>query len=101
MVVKFFFLVWVVMFLCVYVRVVLVFLVLFYYFGEVQRLVDFIYGLILGQLDFYNYYWGIDRFFLGNILDLIFLIQKGFFGVDDWVWQNFLLVEWLIFEFYQ
>lgn len=72
-----------------------------HYSGEAQKLADPTYGPIAGESDLYNYYWGTDRPFPGNISDPIFPTRDGPPGVDDWVWQNLLSAEWLIFEFYQ
>ncbi|KAK3991106.1 hypothetical protein QBC44DRAFT_349492 [Cladorrhinum sp. PSN332] len=71
------------------------------YNGEAQKLADPTYGAIPGESDLYNYYWGTDRPFPGNITDPIFPTRHGPPGVDDWTWQNLLSAEWLIFEFYQ
>ncbi|KAK4163349.1 hypothetical protein QBC43DRAFT_355095 [Cladorrhinum sp. PSN259] len=71
------------------------------YNGEAQKLADPTYGPIPGESDLYNYYWGTDRPFPGNISDPIFPTRHGPPGPDDWTWQNLLSAEWLIFEFYQ
>ncbi|KAK5652885.1 hypothetical protein OQA88_9551 [Cercophora sp. LCS_1] len=71
------------------------------YSMESQRLADPTYGPIPGESDIYNYYWGTDRPFPGNITDPIFPTKNGPPGVDDWTWQNLLSAEWIIFEFYQ
>lgn len=92
---------WAVTLFCDHVRAAPASLVPPHYSGEAQRLADPTYGPIPGQSDLYNYYWGTDRPFPGNISDPIFPTQKGPPGVDDWVWQNLLSAEWLIFEFYQ
>ncbi|KAK0641945.1 ferritin-like domain-containing protein [Cercophora newfieldiana] len=71
------------------------------YPAESQWLADPTYGPIPGESDIYNYYWGTDRPFPGNITAPIFPTQDGPPGVDDWTWQNLLSAEWIIFEFYQ
>ncbi|KAK4445996.1 ferritin-like domain-containing protein [Podospora aff. communis PSN243] len=68
---------------------------------ESQYLADPTYGPIPGESDIYNYYWGTDRPFPGNITAPIFPTARGPPGVDDWTWQNLLSAEWIIFEFYQ
>ncbi|KAK3290510.1 ferritin-like domain-containing protein [Chaetomium fimeti] len=72
-----------------------------HYSGEAQKLADPNYGPIPGQSDHYSSYWGIERPFPGNITDPVFPTQDGPPGEDDFVWQNLLAAEWIIFEFYQ
>jgi hypothetical protein len=71
------------------------------YSGEAQKLADPNYGARPGQSDHYSSYWGEDRPFPGNITDPIFPTKEGPPGEDDYVWQNLLAAEWVIFEFYQ
>ncbi|KAK0715958.1 ferritin-like domain-containing protein [Lasiosphaeris hirsuta] len=68
---------------------------------EAQKLADPTYGPIPGESEIYNYYWGMDRPFPGNISDPILATEQGPPGVDDFTWQNLLSAEWVIFEFYQ
>jgi len=72
-----------------------------HYSGEAQKLADPTYGPIPGQSDHYNYYWGIERPFPGNITDPIFPTENGPPAPNDYTWQNLLSAEWVIFEFYQ
>ncbi|EAQ88522.1 hypothetical protein CHGG_05141 [Chaetomium globosum CBS 148.51] len=71
------------------------------YSGEAQKLADPEYGPIPGQSDLYSSYWGTERPFPGNIRDPIFPTEDGPPGEDDFVWQNLLAAEWIIFDFYQ
>jgi hypothetical protein len=71
------------------------------YSGEPQRLADPTHGPIPGASEHYSSYWGIERPFPGNITDPIFPTEDGPPGEDDYIWQNLLSAEWIIFEFYQ
>ncbi|KAK3306375.1 uncharacterized protein B0T15DRAFT_138512 [Chaetomium strumarium] len=71
------------------------------YSGEAQKLADPTYGPIPGASDLYSSYWGIERPFPGNITDPVFPTENGPPGEDDYIWQNLLSAEWIIFEFYQ
>ncbi|KAL2126912.1 hypothetical protein VTI74DRAFT_11632 [Chaetomium olivicolor] len=71
------------------------------YSGEAQKLADPNYGPVPGKSELYNTYYGIERPFPGNIRDPIFPTQDGPPDEDDYVWQNLLSAEWIIFEFYQ
>ncbi|KAH6631323.1 ferritin-like domain-containing protein [Chaetomium tenue] len=71
------------------------------YSGEAQKLADPEYGPIPGQSDLYSSYWGTERPFPSNIRDPIFPTEDGPPGEDDFVWQNLLAAEWIIFDFYQ
>ncbi|KAK3688664.1 ferritin-like domain-containing protein [Podospora appendiculata] len=71
------------------------------YSGEAQKLANSTYGPIPGESNVYNYYWGTDRPFPGNITDPIFPTEKSPPGADDGLWQDLLAAGWLMFEFYQ
>ncbi|KAK3898460.1 hypothetical protein C8A05DRAFT_47238 [Staphylotrichum tortipilum] len=64
-------------------------------------LADPTYGPIPGMSDIYSQYWGTERPFPGNFTDPIFPTEDGPPAEDDYIWQNLLAAEWMIFEFYQ
>lgn len=72
-----------------------------HYSGDAQKLADPTYGPIPGESDHYNYNWGLERPFPGNISDPIFPTEDGPPAANDHTWQNLLSAEWVIFEFYQ
>ncbi|KAK4238754.1 hypothetical protein C8A03DRAFT_14808 [Achaetomium macrosporum] len=71
------------------------------YSGEAQKLANPTYGPVPGASDLYSSYWGIERPFPGNTTDPVFPTEHGPPGEDDYIWQNLLSAEWIIFEFYQ